>query len=162
VERKEQNRAKQAWDDLKVAIDRLDPFVTTVLLRATYSHGMRKDVKIPKGQREHGTPPPAWNDPTGETAIRHEDHDAGELMIVAMADNIHRALNIAQSVIAITPVDVAERAERTVPDCLACGDPCHGGVRKGFDDKCRKRWERIGRPERGEFIAMVRRERSQS
>lgn len=47
-------------------------------------------------------------------------------------------------------------------ECLCCGEPVSGAVndrlRSGFDDKCRKAWERAGHPDRAAFIRDRRRQ----
>ena len=159
MRRREQNQAARDWIALKDAVASLDPIITTVLLRGTYDSGIRRSLPdVEPGDSEK----PAWADETGETAIRQAvQYDAVEKSVVAMAAAINRALHIAESIVAITPeMDMTNigRTVLVVPDCLACGVPCKGGVRHGFDDKCRKRWDRAGRPDRGEFISMVQRE----
>jgi hypothetical protein len=154
LKRKEQNQARREFTELQAAFDELAPLVTRVLLRGTFDSGRRKSLKI-----KDDPGPPAYADETGEDAISTPYADAVEGYVKAMASHIHEALNNAKSVLEIAPADVAERALQTVPPCMACGDPCHGGVRSGFDDKCRKRYERAGHPDRAEFIAMVKRER---
>ena len=145
---------------MKDAIAELDPVITTVLLRGTHDSGVRRSLPdVDAGDSE--TPP--WNDETGETAIRKPIGDAVEKSITALATAVHRALNIAKAIIAIKAEDdliTTNVAVKEVPACLACGDLCYGGVRHGFDDKCRKRWDRAGRPDRGEFTALVQRERA--
>ena len=122
--------------------------MTTVLLRGTFDSGHRK--KSPDGEPEIGTPGPSWSDETGESAIREPVGDSVESDILAMADNIHNALNIAKKVIAITPTDVAERALDAIPDCAACGDPIAGKIYYSrWDEKCRsrfRRWVENGHP----------------
>lgn len=161
MRRRDQNQAAREWSELKTALGMLDPIVTTVLLRGTHDAGIRRSIPSSDDDPERKTPPPTWADPTGEAAIREEFGDDVEKSIVALAAAVHRALNIAKVITSITPADVVERASRTVPDCMACGDPCYGGVRNGFDEKCRKRWDRAGRPDRGEFMFMIKRERAE-
>ena len=161
MRRRDQNQAAREWSELKTAFEMLDPIVTTVLLRGTHDSGIRR--ALPNAEPGDSETPP-WNDETGETAIRQPQGDAVEKSIVALAAAVHRALNIAKAIIEITPEDglaVVDRSVKSVPDCLACGDPCYEGVRHGFDDKCRKRWNRAGKPDRGEFIALVKRERDE-
>ena len=164
MRRRDQNQAAREWSELKTALGMLDPIVTTVLLRGTHDAGIRRSIPSSDDDPERKTPPPTWADPTGEAAIREEFGDDVEKSIVALAAAVHRALNIAKAIIEITPEDglaVVDRSVKSVPDCLACGDPCYEGVRHGFDDKCRKRWNRAGKPDRGEFIALVKRERDE-
>ena len=162
MDRREQNQAARDWIALKDAVDTLDPIITTVLLRGTYDSGIRRSwPDIEPGDSEK----PPWADETGETAIRQAvQYDAVERSIAALAAAVHRALNIAKSILDIEPeMDMTNvgRPVRVDPACLACGDPCVGGARNGFDNKCRMRWHRAGRPDRGEFIALVQRERAQ-
>jgi len=157
VRRRDQNQARKDWDDLKDVIAELDPMITEVLLRASQ---LPRRKRMPDGSPEVGTPSPPWSDPTGEEAVsQSQHHDSVEMSINTLTNMLRRALNTAKVIKAITPADVRDRASRSIPECLACGDPCFGGVRNGFDEKCGRRWDRAGRPDRGEFIAMVKRER---
>ena len=162
MRRRDQNQGRRDYDEFRQAIEMLDPIITTVLLRGTHDSGIRRALPdVEPGDSE--TPP--WNDETGETAIRQPQGDTVEKRIEALVALVHNALNIAKGIIEITSEDdliTGNVAVKSVPDCPACGDPCYGGVRNGFDDKCRKRWDRMGRPDRGEFIALVVRERDQT
>ena len=105
----------------------------------------------------HG--PPTWGDPVGETACWDESkHDPTGKIITAMCDAMGQWVTMAELLQSQTNIDVRDRAKRTMPDCLACGDQCLDGVRSGFDGKCYKRWTRSGRPDRSQFIATVKRE----
>ena len=115
-----------------------------------------------RGGLEDKTPPPAYGDETGETAIATEIIDATLRDIESMAQHVHYALNLAKKVLAITPQDVVERAERSTPNCAACGDLISGKVfYSRWDEKCRRRfrrWVEAGNPadEKHRFEVMVR------
>lgn len=150
MNRREQNAALQAWNSLKADIDQLDKTITAVLARGTYDSGERRLPKTP-GDREEKSPAPAYNDETGELAIRFAVDDPIHKDIVAMVRNLHLAASNAKKVLAVTPENVAERARRTVPDCLACHRPVEGRVLSGYDRSCYEKWTRAGRPDRAKF-----------
>ncbi len=156
--RRSQNQAYKEWQALTDLWPDLYKLILPILARYSEESGQRRHLSIVVN-REDGTPPPSYSDPTGETAIRGQINDSIYQDIRAFIDHIHHALNIARKIKAVTPADVAERAQREVPDCLACGDPCVGRIIAGFDEKCYKRWTRHGRSDRSQFVAMVRRER---
>lgn len=155
MDRKSQNNTLSEFNELENRLIALRPLILEVLVRATGDSGLRRNVGK-RGDLESGTPPPYYADPTGEIAMRRQFADSLELKIRSMSEHLHYALNLAKNILDITPPDVAERAKREVPDCMACGDPCHGRVRSGFDDKCYTRWLRAGRPDRAAFISHIK------
>ena len=125
------------------------------ILRGLHSSGQRVHKKGEFGEME-GMPGLHHSDPTGEEAIWDERSDRVEKLIVGLARNIRNSLTTAKWICDLSSTDVVERAKRTIPDCMACGDPCIGGVRGGFDWKCYKKWLRTGRPDRNYFIAITK------
>lgn len=159
--RKETNDALLDLEDLVASICEFEEMVRPVLLRGRFDSGQRVHRKGEYGEMD-GTPSTHYSDPTGEDAVFWHDWkvDATAKTVRAMCDALHKWRTMAKWLTdELRDVDVAKRAKRTIPDCMACGDPCFGGVRGGFDDKCRKRWEEIGRPDRLKFIAMVKKDR---
>ena len=143
MKRRDQNIAQKEWDALKLMWAELDTVVSRVILRGTHDSGIRKSFKSVKGDREDKTPPPAYADPTGESAIRDGVADKVEHNIVEMTSLIHKALNIAKMIMSDNPVDAAERAKRSIPNCEACGDLIVGKIFYGrWDNKCRVRFKR--------------------
>ncbi len=136
----------------------LDLVIKLLLARGTFDSGERRTIKIDRGGQEYGTPPPAYADETGETAITEPIRDAVERTIGVMANDIRRIKNNATLILTITPEDVKARAKRSAPDCAACGDPCIEGVRSGFDIKCFNRWKDGGSQDRAKFIRTIKQE----
>jgi hypothetical protein len=68
-----------------------------------------------------------------------------------MAVHIIAALDKAKNVLEVAPRSVMERAERSIPNCLACGDPIAGKIIGGYDRACYDRWIYLGRPDRKHF-----------
>ena len=160
MKRSEQNQALRDLDALveMVSSDDFRDTMRHVIMRGRFSSGQRLQQKGELGEMA-GTPAPAVGDPTGEEACWGEVPDPTGKTIMKMADSLNKWLSMAKWIQNLSSTDVAERAEKSIPDCLACGDPCLSGVRSGFDDKCRKRWDRLGRPDRNQFIALVKAER---
>lgn len=162
MERREQSQAMRDAEDLGLIVDDLVVAAQEVFVRNRFSSGEK--VRPKKKEKDFGdlTPPPAYADPTGEGAILNYDGervDGIEVEIKALATTIRNALVSARRMVDMANEDVSVRAMRTVPDCLACGDPCHGRIRSGFDEKCYKRWIRAQRPDRVLFITGVKQER---
>ena len=142
MNRREENRALRDFDLLGRIYDELGPLIRPVLARATHDSGQRhhvKDEDLAPWLRGTGEHP----DPTGDAAIADEIRDSVAADIEGMVKHLGYALNIAKKVLTITPVDVAERAAREIPDCAACGDPINGKIFYGrWDNKCRVRFQR--------------------
>ena len=166
MNRKEQNAALKDLERLDGIAAELKLLGAEVLARGRFGTGIYVAPKTPHDP-ERQTPPPAYNDETGEHATSRELSDEVTKLIVTMADNIHKALNIAEHIVSIVvvPADVGERAKTTIPDCGACGDPIVGKIHYGrWDDKCRmrfKRWVEDGNApdEKIRFELLVRTER---
>jgi hypothetical protein len=110
--------------------------------------------------------PPVYGDPTGEAAIWDEAGDRTGDAITEMCTSISNNLVIAKELLRLSSIDVRERAERTIPQCLACGDDIYNleDNRGGFDVKCAVRISRYRtagdrRADRSAFIAFVKAER---
>ena len=150
MNRKSQNDAFSEFNELEKRLTSLRPLILEVLTRASGDSDLRRNVGK-HGDLESGTPPPYYADPTGETAMRKRFADSVELKVSAMAEHIHYALNLAKTVLDVTPPDVAERARREVPDCLACGQPSAGKIHSGYCPDCYKAWEDGGFRDRKTF-----------
>ena len=168
MERSEQNQALRDLDELVDLLTKLSEFhgnIRTVVMRSRFGSGERHHragelaAKLSTHEDMTGTPGPAQSDTTGEDACWDERRDKTSNSIAKLKDTLLNAKATAEIILDLSNIDVERRAKRTVPDCLACGDPCHGGVRNGFDDKCRKRWDRMGRPDRGTFVYLVKHEK---
>ena len=136
-----------------------------VLLRDRYDSGgkIRKRGELGATKPTHvnmeGTPGPSHNDPTGEDACWDDRDDKIKKIVVGLAKTMRNVKSMTEWLGDLSSTDVVARATRTVPDCLACGDPCVGRVLGGFDEKCYKRWTRAGRPDRSVFVNGVQAER---
>lgn len=151
MDKRKQNKALRQFEQLLKDLAALEPLIVPVLLRSSQDSGVRK-FKVVRGKdAEVGTPPPSYADPTGESGIREGFIDAVEAKVCAIAKYIELSLNLARNVLTVTPPDVAERAKREIPDCLACGDPVSGRLKSGYDEKCYKAWQRAGYPDRPTF-----------
>lgn len=165
------NKALKDWKDLKRTVALLDPHMGELLVRGLFGQGHRWE--LPDAEPEIGTVSTStysrkggfnhWRDLTGEEAIREpEERDKVERVVIALAESIHHSLNLAKVLAQVAPEvcdfpkELVGRKGRTIPFCQACGAPCFGGARHGFDNKCRMRWERAGRPDRVEFIALMK------
>ena len=163
--RQEQNKALRDVEALAGLMPQLLKEARHVILRNDYTSGQRQHQSGELGATKPthvdmtGTPPPYSGDPTGEDACWEEMPDATGKAISRLCEMLGKCLDSALAIHDLSNTDVRVRATRTIPDCLACGDPCLDGVRSGFDDKCRKRWDRLGRPDRNQFIAMIKEER---
>ena len=151
--RARRNKDFTTWEELKHLIELLDPLVLPVLARVTEDANLHMPVKIKRKDPEWGAGQTHYHDPTGEAAMNYRVAESVAVSVDAMAEHVLYALNTARVILAIAPSDVGERAKRSIPDCLACGDPCPGKMRGGFDDKCYTRWLREGRPDRFKFIS---------
>ena len=158
--RPRQNKALKDLQEL-VSIIRDDDFeaiVAQIIMRDTFVE-KRRAAKWADGDPEKGTPPPHVGDPTGEEAVSDkEQQDALAKSVRKLASDLTNWLAWAKNIRDRGDFDPMKRAERTVPDCLACGDPIPGRVRSGFDGKCFKRWNDAHRPDRYKFIAKVKSE----
>jgi len=155
MDRKQQNQALSDLDEFVVFVARIGERrndLEQIILRGRFTSGMRRRRRGDFGEME-GTPAPYYADPTGEEAIFDELADYTSKQIHTAVVAIKKITSVCKDLLDLSKVDVRERAERTIPDCLACGDPCVNRVIAGFDDKCYKRWQRAGRPDRAEFIA---------
>ena len=164
MNRSEQNEALGHLDELVNLASHLGRFqsdIQALILRNTFSSGQRKRKRGELGEME-GSPAPFHGDPTGETAVWDELSDKTTRDITNMAMLIRKFNVLAKDVLSRSVVDVEERAVRTIPDCLACGDPCVGRVLGGFDEKCWRRWDRSGRPDRLAFINETKLKRGMS
>jgi hypothetical protein len=159
VPRRRQNEALKDIKDLPHLVEALTIHAPQVIVRGQYGSGSFTQPRT-KGDREDHTPAPPYSDPTGEEAISEERSDRVSQSVEAIVGHLQSAVALSKQVLAITPADTAERALRNVPSCLACGDPCYGRVRSGYDDKCYTRWLRAGRPDRGEFAMTVRKQQA--
>ncbi len=157
MNRSQQNRALKDLQDLVAVIQDFEEDVRHVLMRDQFSSGQLM-VQWDRDDPE-AAPPPQHGDPTGEAAIWEERADNIGKTISKMASSLAQWHSMAKWVKDLSSVDVEARAKRTVPDCLACGDPCVSKVRSGFDDKCYMRFVRSGRPDRNQFIALVKAEK---
>ena len=158
MNRSEQNRALRELDALVNTVKEFDPLAREAIMRGRFSSGQRRHFKGELGEMD-GTPGPHYSDPTGDDAVWDEIRDTTGKIISDMATAIGQWRVMAQWIKNLSNTDVVARAERTIPDCMACGDPCLGRVQGGFDEKCYWRWKREGRPDRVKFIADVRKER---
>ena len=160
MDRKKQNQALRDFNELEQRIESLRPLILAVLVRASGDSDLRRSVHE-KSDPEKGTPPPYYADPTGESAMRKQFSESVETKVSAIADHLHYAVNLAKNLLDTTPLDVVERAKRTIPDCTVCGDPISGKVFYGrWDEKCRskyRRWVDAGNyPDRDQFEVAYR------
>ncbi len=159
--RQEQNRALKNVQIMADMMPHLLKEATHVILRNDFTSGQRSHESGELGDMV-GTPGPHYGDPTGEEACWGELPDATGRAISNLCEKLTECLNSTLNIHDLSNTDVRVRAKRTMPDCLACGDPCVGRVLSGFDEKCYKRWTRGGRSDRMKFIAQIRAEREQS
>jgi hypothetical protein len=160
VNRSQQNKAIKDLQELVATIQDFEEDASHVILRDHFTSGQRLHLKGELGEME-GTPPPYTSDPTGEEACWSERSEDIGKTITKMATSINQWLTMAKWIRDLSAVDVVARAQRTVPDCLACGDPCLTRVVSGFDDKCYQRFVRAGRPDRTVFINATKASRVQ-
>lgn len=158
--REEDNRTLAALDDLIAVVN--DPAwqsrIKRLVVRNRFTPGQKLRRRGEMGVME-GIPGPHYSDSTGDDAVWSEEiEDPTGKAIAGMARTVRNLDALAANIFELSTIDPEKRARRSVPDCLACGQPCHGGVRSGFCDRCRKEWDRLHRPDRGEFMARVRRE----
>ena len=155
--RYQNNQAIKDLDELVATLNEFDQMVRPVLVRNRFTTGQRtyrsEDLKKDgvKGESE-----PSYGDPTGEDAVFDERFDGIENTLSDLATSVANAKSIAKWILDLSSTDVKERAQKTVPDCMACGEPCLGRVLAGFDEACWKQWTRGGRPDRASFIRGVR------
>src|SRR5579863_6877883 len=115
------NEGIKEWEALKRLIAELDPIIVGVYRRVTTDDSdLRIPMKLKKDDPEWGAPRTAYSDPTGDAATNWKTVDDVTQDVESMADHILLALNAAQHIRDFNPQDVAERARRTVPDCMAC------------------------------------------
>ena len=150
MDRAEQNRALRDLDKLVEDIGAFGASARSVILRNRFSSGQKHHKRGELAEME-GTPGPHHNDPTGEDAVWAEKADSVGKTITAMSDALSKWGVMAQWVLDLSSTDVAERAKRTVPDCLACGKPVEGRVISGYDRSCYDKWVYQGRPDRMRF-----------
>ena len=155
MNRSEQNQALKDWDFFLSTARELDPMMRELLLRNRFSTGQRRRFRGELGEMD-GEPEPHYSDPTGDEAVWSEKRDRIGDIITYLAKDLGRCHTTAEWLIEIGNESVVQRAERSVPDCLACGEPSPGRIVGGFDDKCYKRWQRAGRPDRLAFIRETR------
>lgn len=160
MNRAEQGEALKDLDELIATI--ADPGfaddVRHVIMRARFTTGQRQHKSGELAEME-GSPGPYSSDPTGEDACWSEMADATGKTVSAMCQSLSKWLEMAKWIRNLSSTDVVERAKKTVPDCLACGEPVQGRVHSGFDRSCYDRWDRSGRPDRLRFINQVKNER---
>jgi hypothetical protein len=133
--------------------------IQAVIMRNRFSSGMRRRKRGELGELE-GWGPPYYGDPVGEEAMFDEVADHTTKQINSIASMVRTINKICKDLLSQSQIDVRRRALHTIPDCLACGDPCVARVIAGFDDKCYKAWQRQGRPDRMKFIREVQAKRS--
>ena len=151
--RPEDNQALKDLDELVSAVLFLDLIARPVLVRNRFSSGQRVHHRGELAEME-GTPPPHYSDPTGDSAVWNEEMADGiGKTLRGLARVVSGAGSLTHWLIDLADTDVVKRAERTIPNCLACGDACLDRVYAGLDPKCYQRWIRAGRPDRAKFIA---------
>ena len=99
----------------------------------------------------------AWDDQPNNTRDPDEIHKAVANACKALVladDHFSAAVNIIRHLGELHP-DPNVRVS-VLDDCVACGQPILGRSVSGMDDKCRMRWMRAGKPDRGEWIAKQR------
>ena len=133
----------------------IQPLIAPVLARATFDSGIRVLPKEPDGTPERQTPPPAYADETGETAIRREQADRVAMAIEAMARNVVQARNIARWVLDGVPDTTDEAILRQIPSCEACDLPVFGRVKSGYHADCYAKKQRMGIADRAVFRRVV-------
>lgn len=149
----ERAQQQQAMKDLAALVDLFanrEDDIRALLLRDRFSTGQRLHKRGELGEMT-GTPTPHTQDPTGETATWDEVPDAAGKMISAMARSMRQWMRIVDWFLSLDGTDVVVRAQRTVPDCLACGQPVEGKVISGYDRSCYDRWVYLERPDRHAF-----------
>ena len=157
--RPEDNQALRDLDELVSIVLQLDVLARPILVRNRFTPGRRYHEKGELAEME-GTPPPHYADPTGDNAVWPEDFtDSIGKTLRGLARVIGGAGALTKWLVDLSSTDVTKRVERTIPNCLACGDPCLGRVLSAFDEKCYKRWIRGGRIDRAKFIAQIQAER---
>lgn len=153
-----QNRALKDLQELCADLIDMEKDLRVVLVRGRFEPAPRQPP-WKADDRMKGTPPPYTSDPTGEEAIcGAQAVDEISKTVIALADDLSRCRTTAKRLRDLASIDVAARAERTMPDCLACGDQCVERVYSGFDQKCFKRWTGMRRPDRMKFIAAIKAE----
>lgn len=162
--RREDNDALRDLTELVDLMPELEDRLRLLLKRNRFDSGQKIHRRGEFAEME-GTQTTHYNDPTGETAIYCDDWKTDSVFktIRAMAASLHKWLEMAKWMQDLSSTDVVKRAEKTVPNCVACQEPCNGKVRAGFDDKCYMRYMRIpgSQRDRHAFIAMVQREQQQ-
>lgn len=155
MNRSQQNQALKDLEEMVSIILEFENDAKHIIMRNRFSTGQRHHQRGELGEME-GTPGPHVGDPTGEEALWDERVDGIGNAISKMTTAMHEWLTMCRWMRDFAKVDVEARAKRTVPDCLACGDPCVGRVLSGFDEKCYRRWVRGGRPDRTTFINLTK------
>lgn len=147
--RQEQN---QAIRDIQTLYEIMPDILTKavqVIKRNDFTTGSRHheknelapDPTKPWQEDMTGQSPPTWGDPTGEEACWEESEaDRTGKIISAMCVAMGQWLTMAESLQDQTNIDVTVRAKRTMPDCLACGQPILGRVISRYDRSCYDRW----------------------
>lgn len=154
-----QNRALKDLQELCADLSDLEKDLRVVLIRGRFEPApwlapWKADDPM------KGTPPPHYGDPAGEAAMAGDQPiDEISKVVIALANDLSRCRTTAKRLRDLASTDVVARAERTMPDCLACGDQCIDRVYSGFDQKCYRRWVRAHRPDRSKFMAAVKAER---
>lgn len=150
INRRAQNQALRDFEQLKRLVAALDPIVTPVLLKASFGTGVRKAKSTPR-DRERGTPPPDYADPTGEVAVAEEVRDRVATAITAITKHVTEAVNLARWVQEDVPNTNSEAIKREIPNCQACDRAVFGRVKSGYCQECydRKRYLQVA--DRAEF-----------
>lgn len=161
MDRADNNRSLKDWDALVADVAAVDPFVRSILTRTRFGSGQKVHRRGELAEMD-GTPGPSYNDPTGEDAVWNQEiEDTTRKAIAGVAKTLHNARVMLEWVQDLSSTDVKKRAKLTVPNCLACDEPCHGRVRAGFDTKCFDEWVALGRPDRLQFINTVKQRMAQ-
>ena len=159
--RRDDNRAIKDYDELvTMLVDGRDE-VCRILVRNRFTSGQKMHSKGEFGEME-GEVDPHVSDPTCLAALWDERVDLVSEKIVDAARKVHDTRSIVKWIRELSNLDATKMDGQPVPDCPACGDPCTGRVLNGvFDEKCYKRWERAGRPDRDEFIDRIQTKRAE-
>lgn len=153
----------QDWMNIYSLLNEMDKTVRGVLIRDRFTPGTKVKKRGELGKTEgtkigmDGTPPPHYNDPTGDSAIWSEEiRDTTHVDIRGLWQTIRNAHNTLTRLNDLSNTDPKKRAERTLPDCLACGEQILGRNRGGFCSRCHAVWLRAERPDRVLFVTAVK------
>lgn len=151
MDRDAQNKALADLDDLSAKMPIFFELARKQILRDRYSSGQRKAIKGELGIMD-GTPAPYYGDPTGETAVWDEVNDKTDKAIRSAHQLILKLINMFERIQQSSIVTQETNKTSFKTSCLACGDPIDGRILSGFDERCYKKWIRLGRPDRQIFI----------